>query len=202
MNLFEIGLVSLLSLASPLSADALPPPGTDAPAHRVEALYLPGDTLVISPDTLVVSPDTLPGVVDGRREAQDHSTRSSFLRGVGWGTVLGPAGGIIAMRLEQGRDVPTPESTLEGIRGRPSNYQEGFVFGWQDEHLTRRRESSVMGSMVGTIAFLAILITVMDLGQTEQSVLPPEANGMGSWIPFLRGGSGAGISIPLGMGGR
>ena len=192
MTFAELALASLLAITPLGSVDSMGPSpllGDPVPPAALEWLA----------DAPVA--DTLPGMMDGRREAGDFSTRGSFLRGIGWGTVLGPAGGIVAMRREAGREVLPPESSLQSLGGNPPAYREGFLVGWQSENLEKRKEASVLGSMVGTIAFLGILFTLMDLGQTDQSVLPPEED------PGARMGlPGAGglpvLSFPFAVGGR
>ncbi len=190
MSLLSLAFASLLALGVPSDGAAI------GPDLRMDALEfaLPTSRQGEGSPYLHAAADTLPGMVDGRNAAQEVSTRGAFVRGMLWGTVAGPAGGIIAMRREVGREPPPPPIAAETLRARGEGYEVGFTQGFADAHLARRRESSVLGSMVGTIAFLGILIAIVDLGQTEQVAIPPPSDGGEEF----RGASGWTVSFPLG----
>lgn len=144
-----------------LSAALLAPP-QGAPDPSVPSI---GPPRVAGAHATPVVADTLfnLGRFHGFQDAQEASIRGDFLRGFGWSLVLGPLGGILAVRRSSSAAVPLPEGQAGIFLELGAAYRDGYRSGFETFFSPRRREATIAGSMVGSLAFGFVLLRVVDL---------------------------------------
>lgn len=103
------------------------------------------------------------GRMNGLAEADDASVGRHYLGGFGWSVVLGPLGGVIAVRRAGGSPLPIPEEARERFEARGDVYRLGYEEGFDDRFSPRRREATIVGSLVGSLAWTAVLLAVVDV---------------------------------------
>lgn len=103
------------------------------------------------------------GRFHGFRDAQEVPTRSDFFRGFGWSVVLGPVGGILAVRRSSSAPIHLPEGMGQTFLELGTAYRDGYRSGFEVSYSPRRREATIAGSMVGSLAFGLIVLKVVDL---------------------------------------
>jgi hypothetical protein len=103
------------------------------------------------------------GRFHGVSDARDASIRGDFVRGFGWSLVAGPLGGIIAVRRASSASLPLPEGRRGSFLELGVDYRDGYHQGFEAFYPPRRREATIGGAMLGSLAFGFVLLQVFDL---------------------------------------
>jgi len=140
-----------------LSAALTVPPTGEADPGAFSPLLASGPSAAVA-DTLYDL-----GRFHGVSDAREASTRSDFVRGFGWSLVGGPLGGIIAVRRASSASLPVPDGRRGAFLELGVDYRDGYHEGFEAFYPPRRREATIGGAMLGSLAFGFVLLQVFDL---------------------------------------
>lgn len=112
----------------------------------------------IQPPAQSASPDTMSaGVVEGEMLAERTRTGGKLGLGLGIGVLSGLIGtgiGFFVIGPE-----PMSAEALQRQSNRSAEYQMGFKSGWDKKTKSKKRNAFLAGGLLGTAAFVAVLVS-------------------------------------------
>jgi len=98
-------------------------------------------------------------VAEGRELAKSEGTGGWFAGGVASGLLLGLVGTALITVAANSSSNDVPESRRSILATKRPDYSQAFARGYRDKLKSKKRTSAITGGLLGTAAFVAIIVS-------------------------------------------